>query len=361
MSANLPVDIQDPLTRDEVISVVEGRSTARRVPIQIHFWIHPESFAERKSAVLEIMNRYPADLQICGLHVPDVFDAPDDDPEYRWVPFADPYRGKNVALDEQIAITDWAQLDEVLTHFPSADYPGLLRDVPAADGRYRLGHWWYCLFERHWTLRGMTNSLTDYYQYPDQVHRLYRALTDFYLGIMERGSKEQNFDGIFVSDDLGTQTQPFFSPEIFREFFKPYYRELFDKAHELGMHFWLHTCGDVEEFIPDWIEIGLDVLHPIQKHTMDERRVAERFGDQITIWAGLDVQQVIPWGTPEQVRAEVRYLLDTYWRHGEGRLILTAGNGINEDCTLESLEAFFSEAVSYGSKLVVGSDEEAAG
>ena len=198
----------------------------------------------------------------------------------------------------------------------------------------------------------MTNALTDYYDYPDQVHRLYRALTDFYLGIIERGSKEQNFDGIFVSDDLGTQTQPFFSPEIFHEFFKPYYKELFDKVHELGMHFWLHTCGDVEEFIPDWIEIGLDVLHPIQKHTMDERHVAATFGDKITIWAGLDVQQVIPWGTPEEVRAEVRYLLDTYWRRGEGRLILTAGNGINEDCTLESLEAFFNEAVIYGSKVV---------
>jgi uroporphyrinogen decarboxylase len=57
---------------------------------------------------------------------------------------------------------------------------------------------------------------------------------------------------------------------------------------------------------------------------------------------------VIPWGTPEQVRAEVRHLIDTYWRPGEGRLMLTDGNGINEDCPTESLEAFFNEAVVYG-------------
>jgi hypothetical protein len=62
----------------------------------------------------------------------------------------------------------------------------------------------------------------------------------------------------------------------------------------------------------------------------------------------LDVQQVIPWGKPDEVRSEVRRLMDIYWRKGEGRMLLTAGNGINEDCTLESLEAFFDEAVQYG-------------
>ncbi|MCK5740519.1 hypothetical protein KAH55_15125, partial [bacterium] len=110
-------------------------------------------------------------------------------------------------------------------------------------------------------------------------------------------------------------------------------------------------CGNVEPFIPDWIEIGLDVLHPIQKHTMEEKVIAEKFGGQLTIFSGLDVQQVIPWGTPEEVRQEVRCLLDTYWRPGEGRCMLTAGNGINEDCTLASLEAFFDEAVKHGAKI----------
>ena len=74
----------------------------------------------------------------------------------------------------------------------------------------------------------------------------------------------------------------------------------------------------------------------------------------------LDVQQVIPWGTPAEVRAEVRHLMDTYWRAGEGRLILTAGNGINEDCPLENLEAFFDEAVSYGSGLVAAASTSPA-
>jgi uroporphyrinogen decarboxylase len=337
-----------PLTCEEVVSVIEGRSTAPRVPIEIHFWVHPETFGKREPAVRSLLSNYPEDLQIISFRIPDIFTAPPDAPGYRWVPYDDPYIDQSVPYDQRIAIKDWSQLDEIIKNFPRPDYVNLLRSIPPADGRYRLGHWWYCFFERHWSLRGMTNALTDYYDYPQQVHRLFRALTDYYKGIMERGRNEAFFDAIFTSDDLGTQTRPFFSLEVFRKFYKPYYQELIDKAHELGMHFWLHACGNVQPFIPEWIEIGLDVLHPIQKHTMNEVEIAAKYGSQIAIWSGLDVQQVIPWGTPDEVRAEVRRLMDIYWRKNEGRMLLTAGNGINEDCPLASLQAFFDESMIYG-------------
>ena len=192
----------------------------------------------------------------------------------------------------------------------------------------------------------MSNALMDYYVEPENVHRLFRAVTDFYIRLVERSAAEQHCDGMWFSDDLGTQTGPFFSPGVFREFFKPYYRELFTRCHELGMHTWMHACGNIEPFLSDWIDAGLDVIHPIQKHTMDDRQVARTYGGNITFFNGLDVQQVIPWGTPEEVRQEVRYLMDTFWSNG--RCMITAGNGINEDCPLDSLEAFLSEAVEYG-------------
>ena len=90
---------------------------------------------------------------------------------------------------------------------------------------------------------------------------------------------------------------------------------------------------------------------PIQKHTMDERVIADTYGKDIAIWAGFDVQQTIPWGTPGDVRREVRFMLDTYARP-EGRLLFTAGNGINQDCSLDSLEALYDEAYAYGSETV---------
>jgi len=337
-----------PLTRAEVCSVVEGRARTRRVPMFIHFWVHSDEFGDRKQAVLDLLGRYPCDMHWGSFHMPTTYRGDDPAyPDYAWLPYPNPLKGRPVALDAAIALDDWGKLDEVIAKFPRADFPALLEWMPQPDGRYRLAHWWYCLFERHWSLRGMTNALTDYYEYPEQTHRLFQALTDFYCGIIARGAREAPCDGLWTSDDLGTQVSGFFSPDIFREFYKPYYRQIFDTCHRHGIHTWMHACGCVREFIPDWIASGLDVLHPIQKHTMDEQAIAKEFGGRLTIFTGLDVQRVIPWGTPAEVRTEVRHLLDTFWRPGEGRCMITAGNGINGDCTLASLEAFLDESYQY--------------
>jgi len=344
----------EPLSRKELISVIEGKAQARRVPIFAHMWVHPEEFGDRRPAVDQILNRYPEDVRWLWVRMPEIYSAPPDDPDYRWVNWDNPNKNGAAALDEQIALAHWPQLDDMLEHFPNPHYPAMTdfaRNHPD-DGRYRLAQLWFCFYERHWMLRGMTNALLDYYTNPDEVHRLYRALTDFYLVAMERARKEMRADGFMVSDDLGTQTGPFFSPAVFHEFFKPYYKELIEKSHALGMHFWLHCCGNITALLPDFIEIGLDVIHPIQKFAMDQAATARKFGGQITFWAGLDVQNVIPWGKPEEVRGEVRHLIDSFWRPREGRLILTFGNGVNGDCTLESLSAFLQEAYGYGSEKI---------
>lgn len=346
-----------PLSREEVKNVIDGCSAAKRVPMMYHFWTSPVTYGKDAKKAAELLELYPNDILSVGIRTPEIFDAPKDDPEYRWVNYDDTNSNDNTALDARIAISDWDRLDSILANFPNPNYPGLFPYHPEEDGRYRLGCWWYCFFERHWSLRGMTNALMDFYTDSESVHRLYRALTDFYLVMLERASKELHLDGIFTSDDIGTQNGPFFSPEIFREFFKPYYKEVIQKAHSLGMHFWLHTCGNVELFLEDFIEIGLDVIHPIQKYTMDEKRIAEKYGKDICLWAGFDVQQVIPWGTPEEVRQEVRFMLDTYYRT-DGRLMMTAGNGIKGDCKVESLEALLDETYYYGLKKASGTEQE---
>jgi hypothetical protein len=338
-----------PLTAEEVASVIEGRARTRRVPVYIHFWVHPREFGDREPKVHEILARYPCDVQRVPFAMPSGFrgDNPDA-PGYSWLPYAKPQAQAHVGIDAAVAMPDWSCLDEMIATFPTPDFPGLFPAPGEPDGRYRLAQWFFCLFERHWSLRGMTNALLDYYEHPEEVHRLFDALTTFYCGIIERAAKEQHCHGLWTSDDLGTQTAGFFSTEVFDTFYKPYYKRIVDTCHRNGMHAWMHACGCLDNYIPGWIDIGLDVVHPIQKHTMDEKAVAAKYGSDITIFAGLDVQQVIPWGTPEEVRREVRFLVDTYWRPGEGRCMITAGNGINGDCTLESLDAFFDESFRYG-------------
>lgn len=342
--------LDKPLTREEVIRVIEGRGAARRVPLAIQLWVSPEGMGQKEAATREVLERYPCDIQRVMFHMPWPFDAPQDAPSYRWLNYDNPYP-PNTPLDAVSAIDDWDKLDAILADFPDPHYPGLIpKDVPKKGDTYRVGLWWYWLFERFWSLRGMENALCDFYEHPDEVHRLFRALTDFYKVALERGRTELELDGIWTSDDIGTQTGPFFSLEIFRTFFKPYYQELIQHAHQLGMHFWMHSCGNIQTFLPDLIEIGLDVLHPIQKYTMEEREIARQYGDQLCIWAGFDVQRTIPYGTPEEVREEVRFLLDTYYRP-DGRLILGAGNNMTGDTPVESLHALLDEALHYGTRV----------
>ena len=338
-----------PLSREEIKRVIHGQGNASRVPVLLNFWLTPKAFGDKEAEVRRIIQDYPDDLRVIPLHIPDVYQAPEDDPSYRWSYMDKPEGAK--ALDQSGVIEDWdSQLEPLLNDFPSPDYPGLIPPCPKEDGRYRLGHWWYFFFERFWSLRGMEDALTDFYPYPEAVHALFARLTDFYKRMITRAHETLHLDGIFTSDDLGTQQTTFFSPEVFDRFFAPYYKEVIDHIHALGMDFWLHACGNIESLIPRFVDLGVDVLHPIQKYTMEERHIAQCYGDKITIWAGFDVQRIIPYGTPEDVRREVRFLLDTYARP-EGRLILAAGNNMTPDTPMESLEALLDEALRYGEEV----------
>ncbi len=337
----------NPLTKKEVQDVIEGKGHARRVPMAIHSWVSSSDFSIEEDKFQDLLDKYPCDIDRVFLRMPEIFKAPKDDKNYRWSNFNKTFDNKT-AIDSKIVIDDWNQLDEILNNFPSPNYINLIpQNKTIETNKYRVAHWWYLLFERFWSFRGMENALCDFIENPDEVHRLFRALTDFYKVAITRSKNELNADAVLSSHDIGTQSSSFFSLEIFREFFKPYYKELIDHAHGLNMHFWLHTCGNIEAFIPDFIEIGLDVLHPIQKYTMNECEIAEKYGDKICLWAGFDVQQVIPYGTADDVRRELRFMYDTYFRK-DGRLIIAAGNNMSEDTPFESLNALLDEGINYG-------------
>lgn len=338
------------LDKQEIKNVIEGKGAASRPPILYDLWIGNNVFGENEETRQQWLSRYPMDVEDIFLNIPDLLHAPEDDPNYRWAGRTMEELG-DVGIDARILIEDWEgeEAEEFYKTFPDPEYPGLIPIKKPSGERYTIARWWYGFFERLWSLRGMENALMDFFLYPDEVHRLFRKLTNFYLRIMERTCEEMKIDGFFISDDIGTQNSPFFSLEIFREFFKPYYKQLFDKAHELGTHFWLHTCGNIEMFLPEFIEIGLDVIHPIQKYTMEEKRIARQFGSEICLLVGFDVQQTIPFGTPEDVRKEIRYLLDTFQRK-DGRLMMTMGNGSTVDWSLENLQALYEETFIYGSR-----------
>ncbi len=120
--------------------------------------------------------------------------------------------------------------------------------------------------------------------------------------------------------DFGAQNACFISPRSFRSLYKPYMKQINDWIHQnTKWKTFIHSCGSILPIIPDIIEAGFDILNPVQTSAanMDPAVLKERFGDQVTFWGGgVDTQKTLPFGTPDEVRAEVRERLKIFGRNG---------------------------------------------
>jgi uroporphyrinogen decarboxylase len=336
--------IRNPYPKENVRAVVERRG-GEGIPITFHKWWGEGTYAKYGARLDEISADIPDDAPAVSFTTPGEHRSTTADPNYRWAFSGSPTPG-NGSLDARVLLPDWRDLDAYLAEFPNLDQQQGIFDatrafVAANPDRYVLGHWWYLLYERLWSIRGMENVLTDFLDHPGELKRLGRALVDFHVKAI-RGLAASGVDGIFTSDDLGSQRALMMSPTTFRKILKPMYAEIIEETHGLGMHFWLHTCGNVLSIIDDFIDIGLDVIHPIQAHTMDYEVVAERFGGRISFLVGVDVQHLLPEGSPEDVRRGIRELVQTF-RRPQGGLLLAAGNGIMPETPLENIRAFLDE------------------
>ena len=329
-----------PLCRDEVIKAVERRKP-RRIPlVRAKWW--GEGLHDQYGERLKELDRYPEDTCTLWLNPLDVAAM-----GLSWQVEA------SGAKDSHCVIDEWAKLDEFIEKLPDPDadpqFDELLQQMKAiqAQNMYSLFGWWGLFFEKPWGLRGMENLMVDYYVERENVHRLHDALCNLYCGYIRRAARELRPDGFWTSDDLGHQTQPMMSPEIFDDLIKPYYARVGHVLDEHNMHWWLHSCGNNTPLMPSLIEAGVTVFHPVQKGTMDEATVAKEFGERIAFLAGFDVQHILQEGTPDDVRAEVRFLIDTFDRP-DGGMCIAAGNGIVSGTPFENIEAFLDESVRYG-------------
>jgi len=166
-------------------------------------------------------------------------------------------------------------------------------------------------------------------------------------------------DGIFISDDWGGQETTLMNPDDWRRFYKPCYERMFDLIHRAGLHVWMHSCGNVTQIIPDLIEIGLNVLNPIQPQAMSVDELAEEFGGKLCFFGGVDVQGTLPHGTPQEVKKEVKHLIKTFGKY-EGGYIGGTSHTILPDTPLRNIEALFEAFDLYCSnpKLVLNEKNE---
>ncbi len=332
----------EPLPKEEVIKAVERKGPCRIPLVNAKWW--GEGLREQYGERLQELDRFP------------------DDPVTLWIDML-PIKAMNLSWqvkagaghDSNVVIDDWAKLDEFIAKMPDPEtdprMDKLAQQAAAihAQGRYLLFAWWRLFFERPWSLRGMENLMIDYYESPEMVHKMHDALCNLYIAYLKRAFREIKPDGFWTSDDLGHQTQSMMSPQIFHEQIKPYYDRIGATLKPAKVHWWLHSCGNNTPLLPDLIDAGVTVFHPVQKHTMDEKATVAAFGDKITFLAGIDVQHTLQEKDPAGVREEVRFLIDTFDRP-EGGMCIAAGNGIVSGTPFENIEAFLEEALIYGQR-----------
>ncbi len=182
------------------------------------------------------------------------------------------------------------------------------------------------------------DMLTD----PDLTDAILDIPFRYHLAAAKRLAR-MGVDMIWTGDDVGSQKGMLISPETWRRFFKPRMAEFIKevKAIKPDIKIAYHSDGDIVDIIPELIEIGLDVLNPIQPACLDPAMVKRRFGDKLSFWGSIDEQHTLPFGSPEDVRREVRLRLDTIG--AKGGLIIGPTHHVQLDTPLENFDAMVDE------------------
>jgi uroporphyrinogen decarboxylase len=203
------------------------------------------------------------------------------------------------------------------------------------------------LFESAWRLRGLENFLLDLVERPDWASFLLDRLTD----VARRNAQtlaRAGVDVLSLADDVGMPTTMIVSPATWREFFKPRLREIIRAARAIkaDLRVLYHSDGWYEPIVGDLIDIGVQAIHPLQPAHMDAVHVRRRFGPRLALWGTVGHQNTFQWGTPDDVRREVKRRIETLGRAG---LVLCPAYDLDEsDVCRRNVAAFLEAAMAYG-------------
>ncbi|MFC1461493.1 uroporphyrinogen decarboxylase family protein [Verrucomicrobiota bacterium] len=229
--------------------------------------------------------------------------------------------------------------------FPDSEQPFRFKDIGSwcfkNKGNYRI-IWVGDLWERATFMRGMTDLLLDVALNTRFVEALLRGIADCVLRSMEILFDRFEFEGVAISDDYGTQKATIISPEDWRKLVKPCLSGIYALAKKNGRTVFHHSCGHIVPIIGDMIDIGLDILHPIQPEAMDILFLKKEFGSRLTLCGGVSTQDLLVNATPDQVRQEVRHLKRQMGK--AGGYILEPGITLQNDVPLENIIAMINEA-----------------
>lgn len=210
------------------------------------------------------------------------------------------------------------------------DYDSMTAQAERAAAEFAVIGPWASFFEIYCQMRGLENAMIDILTRPELVDavldRIEWCQTEMMQRFFERASEW--LDLVFVSDDMGNQNSLFMAPEVWDRYFKHRLKRWCDLIHDYGFKVFYHSDGAIGELIPRLIDCGIDVLNPIQHACpgMDRAELKRKYGEHVIFHGGVDNQKVLPFGTPDDVRSEVRECLRTLGANREGYIVCSCHN-----------------------------------
>ncbi|UCF93023.1 MAG: hypothetical protein JSW39_02375 [Desulfobacterales bacterium] len=219
------------------------------------------------------------------------------------------------------------------------------------------------LFESGWVfLCGPERFFTDMILDPPFIQALMAKLTHLHMRFYENYLNEVGafIDVIMASDDLGTERGPLISPAHYRQLIRPYQQQLWQSIKQrTDAYLFLHSCGSIYEFLPDLIEMGVDIISPVQvaAKDMDTQRLKAEFGAELTFWGAIDTQYVLPFGSPHDVEAEAKKRIADL--APGGGFVLTAVHNIQAGVRPANICKMYDTAMAYGKYPIVSNAHQA--
>jgi len=350
------------VNKQEILKTIE-RKNPGRLPI-LYKWIAHETWTKYGDSLKNITHNYKDDFVIIS------YNAYSEKSVSEWG-----LKFESAAVGERVKthpLDSWDKLPEFLSKlsnisvenkfqyftplwahsqlfeehpFEKLDLQKIVKEYQGKD-KYILGLQFPVVNELFMQLMIPEKYWVDLYINPDKIIKLGDEFIKYYCKVIDNYAK-LGIDGVWFSDDWGMQDKMQISPELWRKIFKPWYKILFDRVHEHNMHAFFHCCGYIEDIIPDFAELGLDVLHLGQPYLMDVEKIVNNFREDICFFGGCDVQGLSKTKS-EEIKKQVKEAVELFGSR-RGGFILGPTNSITPDVSLENIETLFSAMKEYSS------------
>lgn len=234
--------------------------------------------------------------------------------------------------------------------WPNADYLDFSNTASLIDNTLEndlavFSGMWCPFFHVVSNFFGMEEYFVKMLTEPEIVLAVTEKVVDFYLEANKRffDKMANKIDAAFFGNDLGSQLDCLISPELFKRFVLPYIKKLVEQMKSYNLKVAMHSCGSIVRFIPDLIDAGIDALHPLQAKAagMSPEYLVREYKNDLIFIGGVDTQELLPFGTPEQVRSEVLRLIDIF---GDGFIVSPSHEALLPNVCLENAMAMKAAA-----------------